>query len=55
MAAKKVAGTINLNSSQVSIHMNENAIRVGDTVLDPTLLLLGMAGFAAFVLRVFPP
>jgi Tfp pilus assembly protein PilN len=30
--------------------MNENAIRVGDTVLDPTLLLLGVAGFAAFVL-----
>ncbi len=30
--------------------MNENATRVGDTVLDPTLLLLGMAGFAAFVL-----
>ena len=30
--------------------MTENAIRVGDTVLDPTLLLLGVAGFAAFVL-----
>jgi len=32
--------------------MNENAIRVGDTVLDPTLLLLGAAGFAAFVLLI---
>ena len=30
--------------------MNENAIRVGYTVFDPTMLLLGVAGFAAFVL-----
>ncbi len=32
--------------------MNENAIRVGDTVLDPTLLLLGVTGVAAFVLLI---
>ena len=30
--------------------MNENAIRVGDIALDPMLLLLGIAGFAALVL-----
>ncbi len=30
--------------------MNENAIRLGDITLDPTLVLIGLAGFAAFIL-----
>lgn len=36
--------------SRYSLPMNENAIRIGDMTLEPTFLLLCVAGFAAFLL-----